>query len=109
MILLAALSLGSGCMATHSPDLPPETLQREIREGNLIEAGDSVVLTTGSGRVQIDVTEVTPEVVRGDGASVAIEEIVTLGNRRLSVARTVGLVATSAVGFAILVMLAAPL
>ena len=93
-----------------SVDVPSETLRREVREGDIILPGDRINVVTDTGAAfSFRVVEITPDMIRGDGMEVAIDDVQSLEKRRLSLFRSAGMAAASAVGFVVLAMFTSPL
>ena len=85
----------AGCVGMQPVDAPPEVLHDYIRDGNLVQPGDQIVVITEDGEsVHIDVSSVDEDFIHGHQlpakkVSVAIDEIVAMRKRDADVGRTI--------------------
>lgn len=106
-MLIALCSVA--CTTLEPVDVPADELQRQLRAGTLVRAGDRVRLVTTDANVhKFRVTEVSLEqgVVLGKNAAVPIDEIVALETRDVSVGRTALLTGGVGLGVAALIAVA---
>jgi hypothetical protein len=87
-VLFVVASLG-GCVNIEKVHQPPGTLRENIRQGELIRAGDRIAVVSSSlGERIFVVTEVDQEAIRGKGIEVPIDDVVALETRALDPVRT---------------------
>ena len=84
--VLAFAVLASGCTTLQAVDMPPDRLRDALRDGDVAQPGETVVLVTADGAehtLEFMEVDAAADVVRGradDGAvvAVAVEDIVVL-------------------------------
>lgn len=82
-----------GCTTLSSIDGTPLELQRRIAAGALLEPGERVVIDTRDGATHdLFIRSIRDGIIHGEHAAIAIEAIVSIQKRELSVGKTVGLV-----------------
>ena len=88
-ITALALLLG-GCTSLKPVELPPEEVRSQVRNGQIVRAGERVSLTTQDGTTHVfEVLEVTDRVVRGAAIDVPIDSIVSVRTTQADPMRTV--------------------
>lgn len=104
------LAFGSVACTTIEPvDVPADELQQQLRSGTLVSPGDRVRLVTADEAVhKFRVTEVSTEdgLILGRNDRVAIDEIVAVETREVSVGRTALLSGGIGIGVAALIAIA---
>ena len=89
-----------GCSTITSEDIYNEDLQEKIRNGQLIEKGDYVIIhTLDNKKYEFTVDGIDEETIEGNGISVQIDNIAALETKTLSVEKTAGLVGGVSLGF----------
>lgn len=82
-VVLVCLVLFSGCVSVAKLGDSPEEVRSVIREGEILRAGDRVVLeTTKKREVEFKVSQIDERAIRGDGNEVFIDDVVAAERRR---------------------------
>lgn len=98
-LMIATLLICSACSSMQPVDTSPEQLPEQIIQGRLIQPGDRVKIGTSDGEShELQVTKITPELILGETAEIAIGDVVTV---EILEATTVG---KAVVGTAVLTM-----
>jgi hypothetical protein len=93
LTVLALILFCAGCTTLKPVSGTPEDLRRRINAGELVKAGDSVVIGTADGMThRFEVKGVAGGVVEGRTESVRVDQIVSLEKRAVSVGKTLDLV-----------------
>jgi hypothetical protein len=104
VLALIVILMASACTTLRPVELSADQLQDRIPAGEVIQVGDSVVLTTSDDKQhKFVVTSITTEAVIGKDIEVPIENIVAAGKREPSTVKSLSLIA----GVAIVVAIAA--
>lgn len=99
LLSFAVLFHLGGCSTITSEDIYNEDLQEKIRNGQLIEKGDYVIIhTLDNKKYEFTVDGIDEETIAGDGISVQIDSIAALETKTLSVEKTAGLVGGVSLG-----------
>ena len=86
----------TGCTTLKPVELSPDQLQNRIPAGEIIQVGNSVVLTTADdNQHKFKVTSITNNYVAGKNVEVPIADIVAVGTRETSTVKTLALVGGS--------------
>ena len=91
---LLALALVGGC-----------TSLQPVTDASTVGPGDEVRITTANQEFEFKVVEVTEHVIEGDGVAVAIEDVESLEERRLSVIKSAGATAATSLGIMLFAIL----
>ena len=93
LVAALLLTLLGGCTTVTSPVEGSVDIPGKIREEQLVEVGDDVIIRTADDAVyEFKVTGVDNETIKGKEESVAIDDIVGLQTREFSAGKTAGLV-----------------
>jgi hypothetical protein len=93
LTVLALILICAGCTTLKPVAGTPADLRQRINAGELVKAGDSVVIGTADGTIhRVEVTGVAGGVVQGRSESVPVEQIVSLEKRTVSPRKTLDLV-----------------
>jgi len=93
---LMIILMVTGCTTLKPVELSPDQLQDRLPAGEIIQVGDSVVLTTADGNQhKFKVTSITNNYVAGKNVEVSIADIVAVGKRETSTVKTLLLVGGS--------------
>jgi hypothetical protein len=93
---LIVILMVTGCTTLKPVELSPDQLQDRLPAGEIIQVGDSVVLTTADGNQhKFKVTSITNNYVAGKNVEVSIADIVAVGKRETSMVKTYLLVGGS--------------
>ncbi|MCY4656726.1 MAG: hypothetical protein OXC80_07905 [Gammaproteobacteria bacterium] len=89
LVLSAFVVLLGGCMSMRSVDLSPGEVREQVRAGQFARPGDHISVTMLDGSTQaFKVTQVTDRAVRGEGADVPIDSIVSLRRKQIDRTKT---------------------
>jgi hypothetical protein len=93
MIVLVALISCVGCTTLRPIEGTSTELQRRITSGELVKAGDRVVIVTADNQShQIAVVAVVAGLIKGKTDTVPVDQVVSLKIRRFSRAKTLALI-----------------
>jgi hypothetical protein len=93
LTVLALILICAGCTTLKPVAGTPADLRQRINAGELLKAGDSVVIVTADGTShRLEVTAVAGGLVQGRTESVPVDQIVSLEKRTVSARRTLDLV-----------------
>lgn len=109
-LIIGCLATSLGCTSVKPIELSPKTLQAQLRNGELIEAGDRVVITTvDARRERFTVRSIGEGAIHAWNRKVDIGVVETLAVRRFSTPKTIAtVIGFGAVFYLILSTSAAP-
>jgi hypothetical protein len=93
LTVLALILICAGCTTLKPVTATPADLRQRINAGELLKAGDSVVIVTADGTShRLEVTAVAGGLVQGRTESVPVDQIVSLEKRTVRAGRTLDFV-----------------